>query len=465
MKLIPHTEYIGGVLADPYLEENTYTIGKGGKERENEKYIAYNKIPFKSYEYHGIDTKKKLPKNNDKLTEEAVVLDFIELQNANAVFEPINSYPMRYVGNHITDYFNEEIRNDTENNMGVSLNDMWNDLEKRKKIYEATFSLRRQNLYLRGDYNHKTAQKDIFKKLTDQDFKGAVQNAIFSNNQFKVFTAKVIYQYFMKKSKISKVLDFSAGWGGRMVGAMSLNLDYTGIDPNVDLRNSYKGILELLKPYNTSKVKMLIEYAEEVDYSKLDYDFVFTSPPYIEKSGRQTERYKNMKDYTKDTFYTEFILPTLYRIIHFLPDDKYVCINTHKTNMEIISRMLLGKPSIEIPYKTKERAGEQKRRDVHKTERYTEMIYCFKKDGKLKKYIEKSLRQYKLNFSLYPKKSKPNAPMLEVKGLGTKEISGLEARREIRKLQKERRQRNINSVEYKGGNLHRTTSSNISNFY
>ena len=177
------------------------------------------------------------------------------------------------------------------NSAGRSLNSVWNDIEQRKKLYESTYALKRQNLYLRGVYNHKTAKKDIFKELTPQDFKGALQNSVFSNNQFKAYTAKVIYDYFDKKGGINNILDFSSGWGGRMVGALSLDKNYIGIDPNIDLRKSYNDILETLKPFNKSKVEMNFNYGEEVDYSKLDYDFVFTSPPYIAVDGKQTEKY------------------------------------------------------------------------------------------------------------------------------------------------------------------------------
>ena len=233
MKLIPHTEYIGGVLADPYLDEREYEVGISDKDRVGEKYIAYNKIPFKSYEYHNIDTKKKLPENRDTITLNDVIISFLELRKAQSLFIPIGTYPHKYIGNHITDYFNEHIRNDTMNSAGRSLNSVWNDIEQRKKLYESTYALKRQNLYLRGVYNHKTAKKDIFKELTPQDFKGALQNSVFSNNQFKAYTAKVIYDYFDKKGGINNILDFSSGWGGRMVGALSLDKNYIGIDSRI----------------------------------------------------------------------------------------------------------------------------------------------------------------------------------------------------------------------------------------
>jgi len=455
MSLIPHTEIIeggalaGGQLPHPYLIETKYEVGRSVPERQGEKYVAYNKIPFKSYEYHDIDPNKKLPMNKDKITIENVILSFLELKNANASFTPVSSYPMRYIGAHITDFFNERLRNDTENYAGISLNNAWKDLEMRKKIYESVYSLRRQNLYLRGDYNHKTAEKEVFKKLTDLDIKGAIQNSIFSNNQFKAFTAKVIYTHFNAK----KVLDFSSGWGGRMVAAASMDIDYIGIDPNKDIYKTYGQILDTLKPYYNSTITTINAYAEDVDYSKLDYDFVLTSPPYIEPSGKQVEKYRFMKDYSKNTFYTEFLLPTLYRIMFYLPVGKYLCINTHYSNIEIIQNQLLGKPTQSIPYKTKERAGGQVRRETYETERYIEQIYCFKKNANTNNFMERRLRSVGLKISSKPPSI--NVPINVYKGTGEEDNN---ITREIRRRQREvREMRKSNLIKNKKENLFKPT--------
>ena len=46
---------------------------------------------------------------------------------------------------------------------------------------------------------------------------------------FKATTAKYLYNKYNAKS----VLDPTAGWGGRMLGAWALDIDYTGIDTNI----------------------------------------------------------------------------------------------------------------------------------------------------------------------------------------------------------------------------------------
>ena len=41
-----------------------------------------------------------------------------------------------------------------------------------------------------------------------------------------------------KKYDATRVLDFTAGWGARMVAAMALDIDYIGIDSNKSLNNN-----------------------------------------------------------------------------------------------------------------------------------------------------------------------------------------------------------------------------------
>ncbi len=95
-------------------------------------------------------------------------------------------------------------------------------------------------------------------------------------NQFKPSVARMVYKKL--KTKVG-VLDFSAGWGGRCMGAMSMGLPYIGIDSNTKLATSYKKMVQTLEP--TANVKMVFQPAEEVDFSGFHYDLIFTSPPLL----------------------------------------------------------------------------------------------------------------------------------------------------------------------------------------
>jgi hypothetical protein len=90
------------------------------------------------------------------------------------------------------------------------------------------------------------------------------------------------------KYKPSSILDFCAGWGGRLIGACALNVpEYIGIDINGGLEQYYNKISDFFADEERKKrlkvktqFKMFYESAITFDYSKIEYDMVLTSPPY-----------------------------------------------------------------------------------------------------------------------------------------------------------------------------------------
>jgi len=147
---------------------------------------------------------------------------------------------------------------------------------------------------------------------------------------FKAVTAKYLYL----KYGATKVLDPTAGWGGRMLGAWSLGIDYTGIDTNINMRPAYDEMIEFLHNFNeidnplfevksTSKLEMIWKSALDIDYSKMDYDFVLTSPPYI-----NMELYQGMPKWESDEiFYRDFFIPLFDRVSSNIKKGGRVCFN------------------------------------------------------------------------------------------------------------------------------------------
>ena len=95
-------------------------------------------------------------------------------------------------------------------------------------------------------------------------------------NQFRPSEAMRIYCTL--KPRVG-VLDFSAGWGGRCLGAMAYGIPYVGIDANKNMEKSYNDMIALVKP--EKDIKMIFKPSESVDFSKFKYDLIFTSPPYF----------------------------------------------------------------------------------------------------------------------------------------------------------------------------------------
>ena len=132
---------------------------------------------------------------------------------------------------------------------------------------------------------------------------------------FKPLVAKWLYCTHQPRTA---VLDFSAGWGGRCLGAMALGIPYIGIDTNVDLRPAYERMVKELdasdsnpKTNSNPKVTMRFQDAAATDFSRFKYDMVFTSPPYF-KTVRPIEGYAHMPDYAdRADFNARFLFPVI----------------------------------------------------------------------------------------------------------------------------------------------------------
>ena len=147
---------------------------------------------------------------------------------------------------------------------------------------------------------------------------------------FKSTTAKYLY----KKYNATSVLDPTAGWGGRMLGAWSLGIDYTGIDTNVEMIPAYTNMMDFLDAETginnalfelkkKSKLNMIWQSCLDVDFSKLDYDFVLTSPPYV-----NLELYEHMTPWEKDEdFYKNFFIPLWQKCVDNIKKGGTVCFN------------------------------------------------------------------------------------------------------------------------------------------
>jgi len=147
---------------------------------------------------------------------------------------------------------------------------------------------------------------------------------------FKSTTAKYLYKQYNAKS----VLDPTAGWGGRMLGAWALGIDYTGIDTNTNMKPAYDKMTEYLTSYNefnnplfekenNTNLKMIWSSALDVDFSKIDYDFVLTSPPYV-----NLEIYEHMDKWSSDkAFYKDFFIPLWQKSVDNIKKGGHVCFN------------------------------------------------------------------------------------------------------------------------------------------
>lgn len=247
------------------------------------------------------------------ITKSEAVDEFLRMKNNK------NLNPKSLIGNKMVDYGTYRMRVKTKYR-GKSWYEQWKNPVRRKKLNE--FAKRLIKI------------KNIKPLRAQRDAMSLQWGTI---NTMRPSAAL----HFYRKYNATRVLDFTAGWGARMVAAIAADIDYIGIDSNTSLKPGYKKILNTLKPYNKSKVSLYFKKAEQVDFSKLGYyDLVFTSPPY-----EYLEVYESMKNYEntdkikqpssstkiklKDSsgFYDSFIIPTIKNAYKHLPKNKWLCLN------------------------------------------------------------------------------------------------------------------------------------------
>jgi hypothetical protein len=278
----------------------------------------------------------------------------ISLDDVNKDYEKLNNLkcntlnPNSNIGNDVVDYFTFYERLNTVGKSGISYYDFLANFRsyKDKKYVIKYFK------YLNKNETNKDKIYQIY-RLYSLYF-GTI-------NIFKPLVAKSIYCKFNPKS----ILDFTMGWGGRLVGACSLNIPkYTGIDLNKNLKTPYTNMVKYLNKHSTTEIKLYFEDATTFDYSKLDYDFVLTSPPYY-----NIELYKGTVKKSIEEWNNKFYTPLFEETYKYMKKG-YYCLNIPIYIYDDIAVKVLGKSDSKINMTKSKRSPDDK---------YKEFIYVWKK--------------------------------------------------------------------------------------
>lgn len=270
------------------------------------------------------DLVDKLPFPYTQYTQKDVIDDFNALRNTH--LEIIKGeWVSHRMSDDITNTYNEEsIRLPKTKNIGAKVSNQFTEklrLSAPHARYKSWVDLwgAKRKYWLKYFFNPKMHTKDLTQKNLKQGLTGQ-----YSCSQFKPLIAKSVYDSFNAKN----VLDFSAGWGDRLVGFLASNAEsYIGIDPNTKLHNSYRQIVDFVQT-PSKKIMTYCSPAEAFDFSTVEYDFVFTSPPYFDLerySDEPTQSWKQYNDF--DVWLDRFLLQTLTNIWKNLSEDGRVIVN------------------------------------------------------------------------------------------------------------------------------------------
>lgn len=192
-------------------------------------------------------------------------------------------------------------------------------------------------------------------------------------NQFRPLAAKHVYCQF----KPTQIVDFSAGWGGRCLAAMSLGIPYIGIDSNTRLRPAYERMVTAMEPKQESSVQLFFQPAETFDFSQHTYDLVFTSPPYF-----RLEEYEKMPEYgSKQGFLDKFFRPVVVAAWAGLSPNGHLALNMPGEMFEAVRDLLPRLTrTIPLPVQNRHPKGAAKQGPLTDVSR-GELIYVWRKTG------------------------------------------------------------------------------------
>jgi len=125
--------------------------------------------------------------------------------------------------------------------------------------------------------------------------------------------------------KPTNMLDFSAGWGDRLIGSIAYGTKYTGVDPSECLQDKYKQIIDTFAK-NKSDYRIIQDGFENTDLGDNEYDFIFTSPPFFKyEFYEQNNEKQSIKLFnTLELWRDKFLFPSLDKCVKHLKKNKYL---------------------------------------------------------------------------------------------------------------------------------------------
>lgn len=229
--------------------------------------------------------------------------------------------------NIISDYFQESVRMDARRkDQVVSPNKFWqNNLDKI--IEHAIIKYAEINAY--------TLRESLYE-------------LVYECTSFR----PTIMVTFIKKFNAKCVLDFSAGWGDRLIGAMSQDVDYYfGCDPNTKLHQNYAKMIKMFGK-NSEQYNMCCESFETVELPDKPFDLVLTSPPYFNLENYCNEATQSINNRSFNAWLHEFLFASLQKSYNALIQNGYIVIIINDIgNFKIVDKMLAFMQTLNVTYK------------------------------------------------------------------------------------------------------------------
>lgn len=173
--------------------------------------------------------------------------------------------------------------------------------------------------------------KDYITPLTLRD---TIYETIQETGTFSPARARGLIRAVLgENTKNKKWLDISSGWGDRLLAAMSLDMIYTGFDPNIELKEGHDKMIEMFGDNNKHKI-----YYEPFEKGMIidgPYDVILTSPPFfdVEKYsvGQKDQSISNYPDF--NNWLVNFLFASLIKAWNNLKEGGFLMLHIGDTGM------------------------------------------------------------------------------------------------------------------------------------
>jgi hypothetical protein len=202
---------------------------------------------------------------------------------------------------------------------------------------------------------------------------------------FRPVAAKSLINHFSRDGDV--VLDFSAGYGGRLLACLTLDRVYIGIDP---ARGQIMGLERMQRDFrklSRSQIEIMRGCAEDIlpGIERAAVDLVFSSPPFFNLEIYSNEKTQSSWRYrTYEQWRSHFLEAVIVQSCRLLRRRGYFAINVSSRNrsshflqadtLEIASRFFAHHSTIymKMPARPLQRASDESRYRL-------EPIYVFQK--------------------------------------------------------------------------------------
>jgi hypothetical protein len=192
-----------------------------------------------------------------------------------------------------------------------SLRDRFFDDVKLSRAIRICFEFRDGEFLL-----HPTALRRALELVTGEN----IQN-------FKAQNARAITEHLCPVM-FGRVYDYSAGYGGRLLGVSSskMGYQYIGIDPNTETHGNLSYLAQLIEETYGRGHELHCDVSENFQLN--DIDLAFSSPPYFNLEKYCDEETQCMvRCKTIDEWFELYVIPTIKNIHQSLNSDGYFATN------------------------------------------------------------------------------------------------------------------------------------------